>query len=212
LRDKENESGYRYFPEPDLPPLVVTRELAQVYGKFEFLPNDLRRLLDKAGIGAREAEVLVGEPELAKLWFEAHQLQPKHARFVFTWLTGPEIKLRESQGGDSRLTARVLNQVAEMAAVGQLSTTNARELLALLRTDAADPAKLAQERGLMQESNEGELVKVVEQVIADNPKAVADYQAGNQRAFGALVGACMKATHGKGNPPLINKLLKARLG
>jgi aspartyl-tRNA(Asn)/glutamyl-tRNA(Gln) amidotransferase subunit B len=211
MRSKEDADEYRYFPEPDLPPLVITRAMVEANSQFDYLPADLRALLAKAGIAAREAEVLVGEPELAKLWYDAHQLDPQQSRFVFTWLTGPEIKLRESDGPATELTPKVLNEVGEMVAAGKLSSTNARELLTHLRQTAADPHKTAESRGLIQESNEGELAKVVDEVIAANPQAVADFKAGNQRAFGALVGATMKATQGKGNPPLINKLLKERL-
>jgi len=211
MRSKEDADEYRYFPEPDLPPLVIPRAMADEAGHFEFLPNDLRQLLAVAGIAPKEAEVLVNEPDLADLWYAAHQLEPAHSRFVFNWLTGPEIKLRETAEAESKHTAVILNTVAEMAASGQLSSTNARELLTHLRHREADPHELAREMNLLQESNEDELGKVVDEVIAANPQAVADYWAGNQRAFGALVGASMKATQGKGNPPIINKLLKDRL-
>ena len=211
MRSKEDADEYRYFPEPDLPPLAIPKAMADEAGKFDFLPNDLRKLLAAAGIADREAAVLVNEPDLAALWHAAHLLDPKHSRFVFTWLTGPEIKLREEHDPESHLTPAVLNQVGAMAADGQLSSTNARELLTHLRQREADPHALAREMNLIQESDEGELGKIVDQVIADHPQAVADYKAGNQRAFGALVGASMKATQGKGNPPLINKLLKERL-
>ncbi|HEY2004420.1 MAG TPA: Asp-tRNA(Asn)/Glu-tRNA(Gln) amidotransferase subunit GatB [Candidatus Saccharimonadia bacterium] len=211
MRSKEDADEYRYFPEPDLPPLVIPRAMADDAGHFEFLPNDLRHLLAKAGIAPKEAEVLVNEPDLASLWYSAHQLEPGHARFVFNWLTGPEIKQRETAEVESKHTASILNTVAKMAASGQLSSTNARELLTHLRHREADPHELARDMNLIQESDEDELGKVVDAVIAANPQAVADYRAGNQRAFGALVGASMKATVGKGNPPLINKLLKERL-
>jgi aspartyl-tRNA(Asn)/glutamyl-tRNA(Gln) amidotransferase subunit B len=107
-----------------------------------------------------------------------------------------------------------------MIAGGQLSSTNAKKLLEHLwhegvatekRRPVADLTELARELNLIQESNENELAKVVDEVIAANPQAAADYKSGNARAFGALVGASMKATQGKGNPPLINKLLKERL-
>jgi aspartyl-tRNA(Asn)/glutamyl-tRNA(Gln) amidotransferase subunit B len=212
MRSKEDADEYRYFPEPDLPPLVIPRKMVESNGKFEFLPADLRKLLAKAGIAEREAEVLVGEPELARVWFDAHHSEPKHSRFVFTWLTGPELKLREEVGPDSKLTPKILNHVGEMVMAGKLSSTNARLLLTHLRNRSAGPDAMAKEMGLLQESDEGELAKVVDEVIAANAAAVADYKAGNSRAFGALVGAAMKATKGKGNPPLINKLLKDRLG
>jgi aspartyl-tRNA(Asn)/glutamyl-tRNA(Gln) amidotransferase subunit B len=212
MRSKEDADEYRYFPEPDLPPLVITKDMLKATSHFDYLPNDLRKLLAEAGIAAREAEVLVAEPELAGLWFEARKLDPAQSRFVFTWLTGPEIKLRESDGEPEHLTPQVLNAVGGMVSTGQLSSTNAKELLTVLRARKEDPHALAREMNLLQESDEGELAKIVDEVIAANAEAVADYKAGNARALGALVGACMKATKGKGNPPLINKLLKERLG
>ncbi len=169
-------------------------------------------MLAEAGVAQREAEVLVAEPVLAGLWHAAYHLDKSCARFVFTWLTGPEIKLREEASTESKITPEMLVKVAKMNADGKLSTTNARELLTLLRAEGGEPAKLATTHKLLQESDEGELGKVVDEVIAANAAAVADYKAGNQRAFGSLVGAAMKATQGRGNPPLINKLLKDRLG
>jgi aspartyl-tRNA(Asn)/glutamyl-tRNA(Gln) amidotransferase subunit B len=211
MRSKEDADEYRYFPEPDLPPLVIPRSMADEAGHFDFLPNDLRQLLAEAKIADREAEVLVGEPELARIWFAARKLAPKHARFVFTWLTGPEISLREEASGAEPLTPEILNQVAGMVADGQLSSTNSRLLLTHLHNRHRDPHELAREMNLIQESNEGELAKIVDEVLAANPVAAADFKAGNARALGALVGAAMKATQGKGNPPLITKLLKDRL-
>ncbi len=212
MRSKEDADEYRYFPEPDLPPLVITRSMVEAQSKFDYLPTDVRATLEKAGVATREAEVLVSEPELAAIWHNAYDLDPKQTRFVFTWLTGPEIKLRESVGAASHLTPAILNEVGEMVTAGTLSTTNARELLTQLRAQPGDPAAVAKSAGLLQQSDEGELGKIVDAVIAANPQAAADYKAGNQRAFGALVGASMKATQGKGNPPVINQLLKDRLG
>jgi aspartyl-tRNA(Asn)/glutamyl-tRNA(Gln) amidotransferase subunit B len=211
MRSKEDADEYRYFPEPDLPPLVITRAMVEAQSQFDYLPADLRTLLAKAGISARDGETLIGEPDLARLWFDALHLAPHQSRFVFTYLTGPEIKLRETDGPGTELTAEVLNAVGEMVTAGHLSSTNARELLSHLRTHAGDPEALAKTRGLIQVSDEGELDKVIDQVLEANVQAVADFKAGNERAFGALVGATMKATKGKGNPPLINKLLKEKL-
>ncbi|MDF2461578.1 MAG: glutamyl-tRNA amidotransferase, partial [Candidatus Saccharibacteria bacterium] len=194
MRSKEDADEYRYFPEPDLPPLVITKKMVEEVSHFEYLPQDLRKLLSKAGISAKDSEVLINEPDLTRRWYEAYHLDPQHSRFVFNWLTGPEIKLRESQSQDSRFDGKILNQVAAMVAAGELSNTNARELLTILRVEPGDPAALAKSQGLIQVSDTGELGKVVDEVIAANPQAAADYKAGNQRAFGALVGATMKAT------------------
>jgi aspartyl-tRNA(Asn)/glutamyl-tRNA(Gln) amidotransferase subunit B len=212
MRSKEDADEYRYFPEPDLPPLVITQAMRDAQAHFDLLPAGVRAVLAKAGVAAREAEVLVSEPPLAYQWHEAYELEPKHARFVFNWLTGPELKLREEKGNESRLSAADINAVAAMVDDGKLSSTNAKLLLShLWEHGSIDPEAQAKKLGLIQESDEGELAKVVEEVIKANEAAVKDYQAGNARAFGALVGAAMKATKGKGNPPLINKLLKDRL-
>jgi aspartyl-tRNA(Asn)/glutamyl-tRNA(Gln) amidotransferase subunit B len=211
MRSKEDADEYRYFPEPDLPPLVITRAMVESASHIKYLPKDLRAVLKEAGVAEREAEVLINEPDLADIWFTAYKSEPTHSRFVFTWLTGPEISLRESEASPSLLTPEILNQVAAMTSSGKLSSTNARELLTALRKKTEDPAKAADRLGLIQESNEDELASVVDDVIAQNEQAVQDYRSGNQRAFGALVGAAMKATKGKGNPPLITRLLKNRL-
>jgi aspartyl-tRNA(Asn)/glutamyl-tRNA(Gln) amidotransferase subunit B len=212
MRSKEDADEYRYFPEPDLPPVIITRAMVDAASHFEYLPSDLRTMLESAGIKPKEAAVIVNEPDLAATWYKAYKLNRKHARFVFNWLTGAEIALRQAGENSSSLTPEMLNEVGEMVQDGKLSSTNARELLSQLRKKAADPSKLADSLGLLQQSNEADLSTVVDEVIAANPQAAQDYQSGNQRAFGALVGAAMKATKGQGNPPLITRLLKDRLG
>jgi aspartyl-tRNA(Asn)/glutamyl-tRNA(Gln) amidotransferase subunit B len=223
MRSKEDADEYRYFPEPDLPPLVITQDMvAAQEAELGLLPHNVRAETAAAGLPVKESEVLVSEPDAAKLWHEVVTADAKQARFALNWLNVEAPKLAESTGrplADSSVTAPALAKVGGMVAGGQLSSTNAKQVLALLweddSTHANDPDRvehLAKSHNLLQESNEGELAKIVDQVIADHPQPVADYKAGNQRAFGALVGASMKATQGKGNPPLINKLLKDRLG
>jgi aspartyl-tRNA(Asn)/glutamyl-tRNA(Gln) amidotransferase subunit B len=220
MRSKEDADEYRYFPEPDLPPLVITARMVGVArAELGLLPADLRRELAAAGLPAAEAEVLVADPDAARLWHDVVTADPAAARFVFTWLIGDAVKLAEDRGQtlvNSGITRDHLIGVAQLVKEGSLSSTNAKTLLAHLwaadPTKPADPAALAKHHGLLQESDEGALAKIVDEVLAANPTAAADYRAGNQRALGALVGAAMKATQGKGNPPLITKLLKDRLG
>lgn len=215
MRSKEDADEYRYFPEPDLPPLVITKAMVDAArAELGLLPADLRAELAAAGLPAAESEVLVADPVAARIWHDVVSAHPEHARFALTWLIGDAVKLAEDRGQtllDSAITAPTLAGVADLVKAGSLSSTNAKTLLATLWDKAADPAATAKDLGLLQESDEGELAKVVDRVIADNAAAAADYRAGNQRALGALVGAAMKATQGKGNPPLITKLLKDRL-
>lgn len=215
MRSKEDADEYRYFPEPDLPPLEVTEEMIAVQrAELGVMPHDLRRELAAAGLPEAEAEVLVSEPDLAKFWQAAVQIDPSQARFALNWLIVDQVKLAESKGRltDSAVTPATLAQVGKLAADGSLSSTNAKKLLEELWKREADPAELAETLGLVQKSDAGELEKVVEAVIAANPAAAADYRAGNQRAMGALVGAAMKETKGQGNPQLITQLIRRKLG
>lgn len=216
MRSKEDADEYRYFPEPDLPPVIITRDLADAQAnELGLLPTSVRAELAAAELPAHEGEALVAEPEAATFWHHATTIDPEQARFAFTWLIGDAVKLADDSGttlAGSAITPEILVSVGKMVKAGELSSTNAKKLLGELWSTSADPKAKASELGLLQESNTDELGKVVDEVIAGNPQAVADYKAGNQRAFGALVGQAMKATQGKGNPPLINQLIKDRLG
>ncbi len=177
--------------------------------------DSLRAELAAAGLPANESEVLVADPDAAKLWHACVTAAPSHARFALNWLVGDAVKLAETTDqslAGSKIDATTLGGVAELVQDGQLSSTNAKQLLAHLWVHGGEPQAAASTLGLLQESNEDELAKVVDEVIAANAQAVADYKAGNARAFGALVGQAMKATKGKGNPPVINQLLIDRLG
>ncbi|HEY6736514.1 MAG TPA: Asp-tRNA(Asn)/Glu-tRNA(Gln) amidotransferase subunit GatB [Candidatus Saccharimonadia bacterium] len=217
MRSKEDADEYRYFPEPDLPPVIITHDMvAAAQAELGLLPRDLRAETAAAKLPVNEAEVLVSDPDAALVWHEVVSQAPEQARFALNWLNVERPKLAEVKGltlPESSVTPAVLAKVGQMTSAGELSSTNSKALLEhfYARDITADPAAVAKSKGLLQESNTDELAKVVEAVIAANPQAAADYQAGNARAFGALVGAAMKATQGKGNPPLITKLLKDRL-
>jgi len=216
MRSKEDADEYRYFPEPDLPPLVITRAMVEEQAnELGLLPGDLRAEIAAAGLPVEGAEALVADPDAAVFWHHTVSLDPTQARFAFNWLIGDRVKVEADTGvtlTESALDPSALVSVGRLVTAGKLSSSNAKALLADLHQTAADPLARATSLGLLQESNEGELAKIVEAVIAANPQAVADYKSGNARAFGALVGQAMKATQGKGNPPLINQLLKDRLG
>jgi aspartyl-tRNA(Asn)/glutamyl-tRNA(Gln) amidotransferase subunit B len=218
MRSKEDADEYRYFPEPDLPPLVITHDMvAAQKAELGLMPRDLRAETAAAKLPINESEVLVGDPDAALLWHEVVTAAPEQARFAMNWLNIDRVRLTDEHKltlTESSVTPAVLAQVGEMVKAGDLSSTNAKALLEHFYAPdiTADPAEIAKHRGLIQESNAEDLAKIVDEVIAANQPAAADYRAGNQRAFGALVGAAMKATAGKGNPPLITKLLKERLG
>jgi aspartyl-tRNA(Asn)/glutamyl-tRNA(Gln) amidotransferase subunit B len=216
MRSKEDADEYRYFPEPDLPPLVITTAMVQAQAhELGLLPADLRAELAAAGLPVGESEALVADPIAATFWHQVVSLDAERSKFAFNWLIGDRVKLAADTGVDltaSALDPATLVAVGRLVSEGKLSSSNVKALLADLWSVTADPLARATELGLLQQSDTAELAKVVDAVIAANPQAVADYKAGNQRAFGALVGQAMKATAGKGNPPVINQLLKGRLG
>ena len=215
MRSKEDADEYRYFPEPDLPPLVILPELVDIQRQnLGLRPADLRLKLAEASLPAKESEVLVAEPELALFWDKVVTIDDTQARYALNWLIGEQVKLAESKAealSASHITPEVLVKVGQMVAAGDLSSTNAKRLLEELWSATSDPSETATKLGLIQQSDAGELGDIVDAVIAQQAVAVADFKAGNQRAFGALVGAAMKATKGQGNPQLITKLLRDRL-
>ena len=217
MRSKEDADEYRYFPEPDVPPLVITPTMvAQAKAEVGLLPNDLRAETSSAKLPAAEAEVLISDPASALIWHKTVTIDQRQARFALGWLVGDKVRLAQDTGlpvESSSVTPAVLAEVGLMVAGGSLSSTNAKALLEHFYAPnvKGSPAEAAKAKSLLQESNEDELAVVVDNVINAHAQAAADYQAGNQRAFGALVGAAMKATQGKGNPGLITKLLKSKL-
>ncbi len=217
MRSKEDADEYRYFPEPDLPPLVITTAMIEAQrNELGLLPNDLRSELAAAKLPEKESEVLVADPEAAMIWHEVITIDPSQGRFALNWLNGDRVRLEAERPlslSEVAVTPDVLAAVGKMVGSGELSSTNAKQVLADFWQEELndDPRDWAKSKGLLQESNEDDLAKVVAEVIAANPQAVADYQAGNERAFSALMGQAMKATAGKGNPPVINKLLHAQL-
>jgi aspartyl-tRNA(Asn)/glutamyl-tRNA(Gln) amidotransferase subunit B len=208
MRSKEDADEYRYFPEPDLPPLVISPVMIEAErGELKLLPKTLRQTLAEAKMPGREAEVLVREPSLAEFWLAGYRLEPSQARFSLNWLIGAM-----TVGLDkSKLTPERLVAVGELVSAAKLSSTNAKALLDKMLSAEGEPETLARELGLIQQSDSGELAAVVETVMNNNKQAVEDLRAGNQRALGALVGAAMKATKGQGNPQLITKLIQDKI-
>src|SRR6185503_19603555 len=177
MRSKEDADEYRYFPEPDLPPLVITPAMVEEQkNELGLLPQDLRSELAAAGLPTAEAEGLVSDPDAAVFWHHAVRLDPAQARFAFTWLIGDRVKLEDTTSTtliESLLDPVTLVGVGRLVAAGKLSSSNAKALLADLWRAASGPLVRATELGLLQESNEDDLAKVVDEVIATNPQAVA---------------------------------------
>ncbi len=214
MRAKEEENDYRYFPEPDLPPLVVTPEWgAEIRARLPELPSARRaRYRDSLGLSDYDAGVLVNEAYATAL-FEGtlaagRNLSPK---LVANWVTGECMRLAKGDGSVSHVDARELAALLKLVADGAISGTNAKEVLAEHFESGRAVASIVEGRGLRQISDAGVLASAVDAVLAANPKAVADYRAGQGAAVGFLVGQVMKATRGQANAAAVQQALRERL-
>jgi aspartyl-tRNA(Asn)/glutamyl-tRNA(Gln) amidotransferase subunit B len=214
MRSKEDSHDYRYFPEPDLPPLRVDAAwLASIRDALPELPAARRaRYVADLGLSAYDAAVIVGEEAATALFERAAAAAPAtDPKTLANWVTGAFLGLLRT---DAEAAARV--EPAELAdlvgrvAAGQLSGTNAKEVFAAHAADGATVASIVEARGLHQISDTSALAAVVEDVIAANPKAVEDFRAGKP-VLGFFVGQVMKATRGQANAALVQEAVRARL-
>ena len=216
MRSKETSDDYRYFPEPDLPPLHVERAwLDELRGSLPELPAARRaRYQAEAGLSAYDAGVLAGSAEATAL-FEATRVADPGlpAKAVANWVTGEYLRLRKSASEDAPLTVDPAELAAIIRAVedGAISRGNAKEVLEAHVATGRAAAAIIAERGFVRISDAGALTAAVDEVLAANPDAVADYRAGKQQAVGFLVGQVMKATRGQADAALAQRTIRERL-
>jgi len=212
-RTKENADDYRYMPDPDLPPVVLDDKfIERIKADMPAMPNDYRQMLANIGIDAKTASDIVAVPETAKTVMRINAAAgADHARRVAFWLLQPQ---DDEAATETETTAsdEALIKLSQMVADNKLSSTAAKEVLAELLKTGDDPEKIAEAKNLLQVSDEGEIIKIVDQVLAENVKAAEDVRNGEMKAIGFLVGQVMKASQGKANPALAANLIKKQLG
>ncbi len=214
-RTKEDAHDYRYFPDPDLPPVVITDEfISKVKADMPKLPNDYRDIFAKIGLENAVAEDIIAVPETAKRVARVYEAaDASHAKRVAFWLLQPQAEETEESVETTQKASDInLIKLSQLVADNKLSSTAAKEVLAeLLKTDE-DPEKIAEAKNLIQESDEGAIAEIVAKVLADNPKAAEDVKNGEMKAIGFLTGQVMKLSQGKANPALAQTLIKKQLG
>ena len=215
MRSKEEAHDYRYFPEPDLPALRVDPDwIEAVRRDLPELPGARRaRFVAEQGLKEQDAQVLAAERGLAD-YYEAVAAATGTPRTAAAWvLTEVLRKVKEAKIDIDAvpLEARRLGALLRLVDSGTISGAIAKGLFEELWSGGADPETLVRERGLTQVSDEGALGEAIEAVLAANPTQAASYRAGKTGVLGFLVGQVMKATQGKANPALVNRLLKERL-
>ena len=213
MRSKEDAQDYRYFPEPDLVPIVISDEwIAEIKARQpELRTEKLERYKKEFGLPDYDAEIITGHKKFADL-FEATTEICKKPKKVSNWIMGEIIRLlkeNEMDPEDIQFSPVNLAKVIDLADSGAINSTVAKEVFE--EVFKHDPDKYVEEKGLKTVNDAGELQTVVEQVIRDNPQSVEDYRNGKEKAIGFLVGQTMKAMKGKANPGMVNKILKELL-
>jgi aspartyl-tRNA(Asn)/glutamyl-tRNA(Gln) amidotransferase subunit B len=217
MRTKEDAADYRYFPDPDLPPLMIERAwVEKTRSEMSELPRVMaERFVREHGLSDYDAGQLTQSKAVAA-YFEATAKACGQAKLASNWVMGELSKRLNADGktiADSAVSAAQLGLLISRIADGTLSNNAARQVFDALWTgEGHDVDALIDAKGLKQMSDTGELDKIIDEVLAANAKNVEEYKAGNAKAFNALVGQAMKASKGKANPAQVNELLKKKLG
>jgi len=217
MRTKEDAADYRYFPDPDLPPLVISREwVEKTRSEMSELPRVMAaRFVADYGLPEYDAGQLTQSKAVAS-YFEAVAVASQQPKLASNWVMGElsrRLNSEEKSIEASSVSAAQLASLIGRIADGTISNNAARQVFDALWTgEGRDVDALIEAKGLKQMSDTGELEKIIDDVLAANAKNVEEVRAGNAKAFNALVGQAMKATKGKANPTQVNALLKQKLG
>ncbi len=212
LRSKEDAHDYRYFPEPDLLTIVLDEEYVEgLKNELPELPNvKLARYMKELGLPRADADLLVDSVEKSKLFEETLAFGKCQSKNIANWILGDISKILNDgnkQLSDTALTPKNLAELIESIEKGTISNTAGKTVLDVIIAEDKNVAGVISEKGLAQISDTAALEEIVKEVLTANQKSVDDYKGGKTNAFGFLVGQCMKATKGKGNPGIIKDLI-----
>ena len=215
MRSKEDAQDYRYFPEPDLVPIVISDEwIAEIKARQpEFRTEKLERYNREFDIPRYDAEIITNSKKMADI-FEATTAICGKPKKVANWLMVETLRLLKERGQEPEdicFAPEHLAKLIELTEAGTINSSVAKEVFEKIFDENVDPEKYVEEKGLKIVQDDGALEEVLKKVIADNPQAVADYKGGKEKALGALVGQTMKVMKGKANPGAVNKKLRDML-
>ncbi len=217
MRSKEDAHDYRYFPDPDLPPLVIAADwIERVRAEMPELPVLMAARFERDyALPAYDAALMTQSKDFA-VFFEAAARLSGQPKLVANWVMGELSRRLNAQDmtiAMSPVDAASLAKMIARIADGTISNNGAKQVFdALWSGDGHDVDALIASKGLAQMSDSGELERIIDAVLAASPKSVEEFRAGKEKAFNALVGQAMKATQGKGNPTQVNELLRKKLG
>ena len=215
MRSKEEAMDYRYFPEPDLPAIIITESrLSNVKGEMpEFADEKAKRFINEYKLNEMEAATLSSEQELAEYYEEVVKVSDD-ARLAANWVLTEILRvLKEKYISIEEFSVEPENigKLIKLIKANTISSKIAKDVFEILLSENKDPEIIVKEKGLVQITDNSKIEKIVEQVLAENPQSVEDYKAGKSNALKYLVGQSMRLSKGKANPQMINEMILARL-
>ena len=216
MRNKEEAMDYRYFPEPDLPAVIITKDrLEKVNAEMpEFADEKMRRFVKEYKLNEKEATTLSAEQELAE-YYEAIVKETNDPRLSANWLLTEVLRvLKEKNINIEEFSVSVVNlgKLIKLIKSNVISSKIAQDVFEILLTEDRDPETIVKEKGWIQISDNSEIEKIVEQVLEANAQSIEDYKAGKSNALKYLVGQGMKLSKGKANPQMITDMILEKLG
>lgn len=215
MRGKEEAQDYRYFPEPDLVPILASSELKEeIKNSISELPDEkFLRFVKEYQLPEYDAAILTEEKERANFYEECVKFY-NNPKIVSNWIMGELLRflnLNNQEISESKITPKNLSDLLKLIDKGTISGKIAKTVFEEMFKTGNSAEEIIKEKGLVQISDEGEIGKVVDEVINENPKVVQDFKGGKDKSLGFLVGQVMKKTKGQANPQLVNKLLKEKI-
>jgi len=216
MRSKEEANDYRYFPDPDLLPLIITEALIeQVRGELPELPQQKRqRFMDQYGLSAYDASVLVSSKDMAEFYELVVKESGNQPKLAANWISGELFASLNKAGldiADSPISSAQLGKLILRIADDTISGKIAKTIFEALWNKEGEVDEIIEKRGLKQVTDTGAIEKLIDEVIAANPQQLAEYRSGKDKLFGFFVGQAMKVSGGKLNPAQLNDLLKKKL-
>ena len=214
MRSKEDAHDYRYFPDPDLLPLNLDKELIENIKKnLPELPDQKKeRFIKDYSLNAYEANVLVSEKEISDYFEEV--VKNSDIKLAKNWIMGDlfaSLNDKNISISQSPVTAKKMSQLIDSISSGVISGRTAKEVFEVMKETGEEPNKIIESKGLQQKSDPKELEGIVDKILADNKDKVDQYKSGKDKLFGFFVGQVMKVSGGKANPQLVNEILKKKL-
>jgi len=217
-RSKEDAHDYRYFPEPDLPPLVIDESwLEQVRAELPELPRaKYQRFIEQYDLTAYDAGVLINEKAVADYFEQAvnRKSQIVNPKLIANWMTGDLFGLMNQAGltvADLKVRPEALAELVELVANGEINQSTGRAVLSEMFQSGKSPAEIVESKGLKQVSDEGFIAELVEQVLSENPETVVSFKAGKETVVNWLFGQVMRKAGGKANPQVVRAELRKQL-